>query len=120
MGFSSDFKKRLLDQFQTGEYLSLHSADPADTGANELSGGSPAYARKAVTLDAAVMSGSTAQQGHANAPTFDVPAGSTVAYVGRWNGASGTQWRGSFSVTPETFGAQGTYQVDDTAHWDLA
>jgi len=29
--------------------LSLHSGDPGSTGANEISGGSPAYARKTVT-----------------------------------------------------------------------
>jgi hypothetical protein len=34
-------------------HLSLHTASPSTTGANEATGGSPAYARKSVTFNAA-------------------------------------------------------------------
>ena len=35
------------------QYISVHNGDPSTTGANELAGGSPAYARKAVSWAAA-------------------------------------------------------------------
>ena len=88
-------------------FMSLHSANPGPTGANELAGGAPAYARKAVTWTGAVT-------GIANLngdKTFDVPAGSTVAYVGLWSALSGGTFYGSDDVTPEVFAAQGTYVV---------
>ncbi len=90
---------------------SLHSADPGATGANELTGGSPAYARKAVTFAAAA--GSALDQ--SNAPVFDVAAGSTVAHVGYWSNDATPVWLGSDPVVNETFNAQGTYTLTDTA-----
>lgn len=75
--FTAAAKNAMLDAEGT-THLSLHSAWSA-TGANEISGGSPAYARKAATFSAA-SGGSKAL----SAPlTFDVPAGATVAWVGR-------------------------------------
>lgn len=60
-------------------YISLHSAYSA-SGANEISGGSPAYARMAATWAAA---GSNAMA-LSSTPTFNVPA-STVAWIGFWD-----------------------------------
>lgn len=86
--------------------LALHSGDPggANSATNELSGGSPAYARKAVAFSAAA-SGAAAQNGDV---TFDVPAGATVAWISGWNTA-GTVRYFKKAVTSEAFGAQGTY-----------
>lgn len=61
-------------------FASLHSGDPSTTGANELTGGSPAYARKAITYAAA----SGGQRSNSAALTFDVPA-ATVTHVGLWS-----------------------------------
>jgi hypothetical protein len=61
-------------------HLSLHSAIPDVTGSAELSGGSPAYARKSVTWGTAT-SGVLPQSGSA---VFDVPSGTVVA-VGLWS-----------------------------------
>lgn len=61
-------------------HLSLHTADPGTTGANEATGGSPAYARKGVSWAAA----SGGQRASSNSQTFDVPAGS-YPYVGFWD-----------------------------------
>ncbi len=77
-----------------------------DVGA-ELTGGSPAYARQAVTWTAA--SGGTVRP---NADlTFDVPAGTTVA---GWRGYSaltaGTDYGGE-ALTQEAYASQGTYQL---------
>ena len=83
-------------------YASLHSAYSA-TGANELTGGSPAYARKAYTW--ATASGGT--QSMSGTLTFDVPAAATVAWVGGWSASSaGTFYEmsplGGFSPHPFT------------------
>lgn len=90
-------------------HASLHNNDPGDNGANELTGGSPAYARKAVTFDAAA-SKQMIQNG--TDPVFDIPAGTTVKYVGFWSAISGGTFLGSAAVTNEVYAAQGTYQLD--------
>jgi hypothetical protein len=61
-------------------HLSLHSAIPNASGSGEITGGSPAYARKSVTWGTAI-SGVLPQTGSA---VFDVPAGTVVA-VGLWS-----------------------------------
>ena len=89
-------------------YASLHTADPGATGVNEVTGGSPAYARKALSWDTAA-SGSIPLK--ATFPVFDVPAATTVAYVGLWSLASGGTFYGSWDVTDEVFAAQGNYTL---------
>lgn len=103
--FSTSAKNTMLDGL-TITYASLHSGDPgADGTANEISGGSPAYARKAVTFNAA---SSSSRALNADV-TFDVPA-ATVAYVGYWSAEAGT-FLGSDQVTSEVFAAQGQYKL---------
>jgi hypothetical protein len=105
-GLTAATRDSMLDQAGTLiGYLSLHTADPSTTGANEVSGGSPAYARKATTWNASSGGSKTA----ATLPTFDVPAGTTVAYVGYWSAVTGGTFRGSALVTSETYAGQGTY-----------
>lgn len=90
-------------------YASLHTASPGTTGANEVSGGSPAYARKAITWNAA----SSGSVDSSNAPVFDVPSGTTVTHVGLWSAATAGTFYGYADVTDETFGSQGTYTLSD-------
>jgi len=90
-------------------FVSLHSADPGESGTNELTGGSPTYARKAITWNAAA-SGS---MDDSNVPVFDVPAAGVVLYVGFWSLVTGGVFYGAALVTQETFGAQGTYTLTD-------
>lgn len=66
-------------------HASLHSGFPGNSGANEISGGSPAYARRAVTFGAAA-SGVRTQTGTA---TFDVPDATTVRFVAFWDALTG-------------------------------
>ena len=59
--------------------VSLHTADPGNTGASEVSG--VAYARQAIAF--------TVTDGAADSNaqiTFTVPAGTTVTHVGYWQG----------------------------------
>lgn len=108
MALNDTAKNLMLDALAAAAgYVSLHNADPGASGANELSGGSPAYARKAVTW-ASAASGSVAAS---NQPVLDVAAGATVAYGGLWSAASGGVFYGSGAVVSETFGAQGTYTL---------
>jgi len=88
-------------------HSSLHSAY-STTGTNELTGGSPAYARKAVTAPGA----SGRSKVFTPASAFDVPAGSTVAWVGRWNAlTTGTFW----GMGPAGGGARRQMAVVDAA-----
>ena len=68
-----------------GTRWAAHTADPggANSATAEVSGGSPAYARKAVAWNAA--SGGTATQN--GDVVLDIPAGTTVTYVSLWNTA---------------------------------
>jgi len=101
--YSAAAKNAMLDAL-TITAVSLHNADPGATGANELTGGSPAYARQTPTFNAA---SSASRALNANL-VFNAPAGATVAYVGYWNAST---WLGSDPVTSETFVGQGTYTV---------
>lgn len=65
---------------QTFTLASLHTAFPGTTGANEVTGGAPAYAQQAITINAA----SGGQRLLNAGVTFNVPA-CTVKWVGFWN-----------------------------------
>ena len=103
--FVAAAKNTMLDAL-TITHISLHDGAPSTTGENEVSGGSPAYARIAVTINAAAA-GSRALNADA---TFDVPA-CTVMHVGYWSALTGGTFHGSDPVTNEIFAAQGEYKV---------
>jgi len=82
----TDASKNLMIAAEGTTHLSLHSAY-STTGANELTGGSPAYARGAVSYGSP-SAGSKAQSANV---TMNVPSGATVAFIGRWTAlTSGT------------------------------
>jgi hypothetical protein len=87
MPFTTTAQDQMLDSLNGGSpssiiaYASLHSAYSA-TGSNELTGGSPSYARQAVTWSSA---GSASKVSASVAGNFNVPASSTVAFVGLWS-----------------------------------
>jgi hypothetical protein len=111
MPFTNSGKHIMLDALAAViDEVSLHSASPSTTGANELSGGS--YARKSASW-AASASGEKALSSQI---VFDVPAGATVAYVGFWDGAT---FVGSAQVTSETFGGAGTYTLTTGTKLDI-
>ena len=88
-------------------HASLHTATPNSSGSNEVTGGSPAYARQSVTLGAA-SGGAIAAS---NQPVFNVPAGTTVSHVGFFSASTSGTFMGYADVTDEAFGAQGTYTL---------
>ena len=104
----------------TALWLGLHTA-PGQAGA-EVAGGSPAYARKAITWQSAgavVQGEKTITAG----VTFDVPAGTTVRGVGLWSASTvgtirswspaGASARRAFNVTAAGFAAD---TIDSPAH----
>jgi hypothetical protein len=91
-----------------GKYISLHSASPGTTGANEISGGS--YARVATTWGS--ESGGVSL---GSAVTINVPASTTIAYFGIWTAATaGTYVDGGVLTSSETYGSAGTYVLTPT------
>jgi hypothetical protein len=94
-----------------GTRWAAHTADPggANSATAEVSGGSPAYARKAVAWNAA-SGGIATQNGDV---VLDIPAGTTVTYVSLWNTAGTVRYLKK-AVTSEAFGAQGTYTIKGT------
>jgi hypothetical protein len=88
-------------------YGSLHTADPGTTGASEVSGGSPAYARKAITWATPITTGSVS----GGTITFDVPAG-TYTHIGYWDAVTTGNFVGGYPLQASmTYGAQGTLPV---------
>lgn len=93
-------------------YGAVFTADPgtADAATNEVTGGSPAYARKALNWSAPSASAIT------GSGVFDIPASTTVTYAGvaNTNVAGAATVRDSVAVTSQGFSSQGTYTVTYT------
>ena len=101
MSISDYFENKILDHMLRGTaftppatvYVSLHTADPGETGANEVTGGG--YARQSVTFNApsgGSMSNSALLRWN-NMPAV------TVTHVGLWDAANGGNplWFGALS-----------------------
>lgn len=71
-------------------HVSLHDSYPGLTGANEFVGGTPTYARQAISFAAAVDGAKASSL----FPILDVPSGRVVRWVGFWNAASGGTFLG--------------------------
>lgn len=76
----------------------------------EISGGSPAYARKAVAYNSAV-GGSVDDS--TNGAEFDCPAAAQVDAVSFHSASTSGTLYAIRAVTQETFGSQGTYTLND-------
>lgn len=101
--------QRIADYIAEITAVSLHSANPPTT-ANEISGGSPAYARVAPNYVANTGAG-TADLGSGGI-TFNVPGGGTsVAAYGLWKGTNFFNG-GQIGSTAEVYAnGQGTFNL---------
>jgi len=90
-------------------FASLHSADPGSTGASEISGGSPAYARKALTWAAGTVDGAVTATA-----TFDVPASTAITHAGIWSTAVAGTYLDKVAAAYSSQPAQGTLTVTFT------
>ncbi|HEX5211629.1 MAG TPA: hypothetical protein VFW22_07840 [Pseudolabrys sp.] len=92
-GLSSQGEAAVLAAIAATAYVSLHTADPGDTGANEVSGA--AYARQGPV--AFVNSGNNptvaANSAIVSFPTATAPQG-TITHFGVWTAASAGVYQG--------------------------
>jgi hypothetical protein len=87
----------------------VYTTAPGGTAGTEPSGGSPAYARKALTWGASANGVTTA-----TAAVFDIPSGTTIVGAGVHSAiTAGTYYDGG-AVTSQAFASQGTYTITFT------
>lgn len=86
-------------------HAALYTTAPSTTAGTEVSGGSPAYARKAITWSAASNGVVTASV------VFDVPTGTTVRGIGVHSASTGGTFLDGVTVSDQAFTSQGTYTV---------
>ena len=107
---NTDYGKNTMLGADPSAYLSLHTAWSA-TGANEVSGGSPAYARKAASWGSA----SGGVRALSAAVTLDMPGDEVtpivVRFVGRWDAVTAGNLVG---ISP-LGGSEKKFSVDLTA-----
>lgn len=87
-------------------HASLHISAPGTTGAGEVTGGAPAYARKPLTWAAGTVDGTVTASA-----VFDVPTGTTVVAAGLWTALTGGTFLDSVTLTSQAFSSQGTLTV---------
>ncbi|MFC4374915.1 hypothetical protein ACFO5K_12470 [Nocardia halotolerans] len=91
-------------------FISVHTADPGTTGANEAAGGTPAYERKQTTWTSGTGGVITGAQ-----VTIDLPA-DTYTHVGLWKSATGgeSDFIDKVAISSTTLGAQGQLLITPT------
>jgi hypothetical protein len=86
-------------------HAAIYTTAPGASAGTEPSGGSPAYARKAISWGSASGGVITATV------TFDVPAGTTIVGAGVHTALTAGTYLDGASVTSQAFASQGTYQL---------
>lgn len=86
----------------------VYTTAPGGSAGTEPSGGSPAYARKALSWSSASGSVVTAT------PTFDIPASTTIVGFGVHTLVTAGTYLDGAAVTSQAFSSQGTYAVTAT------
>src|SRR4029077_6346465 len=100
-GLSSKGEIAVLAPLTTTAYVSLHTADPGDAGASEISGN--AYARQGPVTFANAGANPTVASNSAIV-TFPVATGAwgTISHFGVWDAVTAGDFRGSGAVaTPK-------------------
>jgi hypothetical protein len=107
MAFSNASKNVALDAIgAAATWLSVHSADPGTTGANEV----PSSTRAQTTWSAASGGSKTG-----TVAAIGVPAGATITHWGLWTGSTGgTFHTGNTLPSSETYGSAGVYNATPT------
>src|SRR3954447_26291883 len=86
----------------------VYTTAPGATAGTEPSGGSPAYARKALSWGAPSNGVVTATA------TFDIPAGVTIVGAGVHTALTAGTYLDGTAITSQAFASQGTYTVTFT------
>lgn len=90
-------------------YGALYTTVPAGTAGTEVTGGSPAYARKPLTWTGGSVDGVVTATA-----TFDVPTGVTVRGAGVHTALTAGTYLDGAAVVEQAFASQGTYTVTYT------
>ena len=108
-GFSNDTENSLLNYLFAGSaisyangnfYVSLHTGDPGETGANEVATSVAGYARKNHTSWTTSTAGTLSNNGDITFDTItDASDSATVTHVGIWTAASSGTFICGGSVT---------------------
>ena len=88
-------------------HVSAHTADPGETGASEVTGGT--YARKSITFNAAAAGNLDSS----NIPVLDIPAGVTVTHIGYFSALTAGVFLASSDIVDETYSNAGTLTITD-------
>lgn len=86
-------------------FAAVYTTAPGGSAGTEPSGGSPAYARKAISWGAPTNGVITATV------TFDIPAGTTVVGAGVHTLITAGTYLDGAAVTSQAFATQGTYAL---------
>lgn len=89
-------------------YGAIYTTAPGGSAGTEPAGGSPAYARKALSWGAPAAGVVTATA------TFDVPSGATIVGIGVHTAVSGGTYLDGGTITSQAFSSQGTLDVTFT------
>lgn len=104
MTLTAASRSAMLDELaDVVTHFSLHTADPGQTGASEVSGGS--YGRVS-----AVWGAATDFQVSASPAVFTIPAG-TPSFVGFWSASSGGTFYGSAALASPSLQSAGSFTV---------
>ena len=90
-------------------YGAVYTSAPGATAGTEPSGGSPAYARKALSWTAGTVDGIVTATA-----VFDIPSGTTIVGAGVHTAVTAGTYLDGTSVTSQAFASQGTYTVTFT------
>lgn len=103
-------KNALATQYGTlATHAALYTTAPGATPGTEPTGGSPAYARKAISWGAPSNGVITAQV------VFDVPAGATIVGAGVHSAVTAGTYYDGGAVASQAFASQGTYTLTLTS-----
>lgn len=110
MALATDqIKTALLNAYAAqGTWLSLHTADPGSTGASEVSGGTPAYARKQTTWGTPASGSMVGSK-----VSINVPA-TTVVAAGVWSASTTGTYLDKLTIASTTVSANATIDVTPT------
>lgn len=91
MGFNDTARNEMVTYESTQiDRVSLHTGNPGDTGANEVVGGTPPYARQIPTWGTAA----NGQINIASIGSHAIPAGTTLMFLGYWKDGATPVFKG--------------------------
>ena len=102
-GLSSIGETAVLAPLIASAYVSLHTADPGNTGTSEISTSGTGYARLPVTF-AQVSGPNPTVEGNTAVLTFNTAtaAWGTISFFGVWDALTAGNYRGSGALTVAT------------------